>query len=202
MGKVRFCRAGTLQVLTFACLLGAAQASPVTIADQLALKTRGVRVDCPVAQCLTLPVVGELARLAVDAALGDTLLTPWRESGDTVSAEVKDGTGRAVVTLRQISDYGTRVEVSPSGQPVAQGQRVEYAGDLRMLFGYTRTGPLLARYQSKTAPLTTQGARAYLAVSDIRLWGCTVTPLVAGNVRVTCPYPNLGTLSADVPLAP
>lgn len=192
-------RAAALAAALLSCLVAA---SPATLADQLALQTHGVRVECPPVQCLTLPVTGELARLSVDAALGTSLLTPWRAADGAVTAEVKDGDGRAVVTLRQIGDYSTRVEVSAPGQAAQAGQRVEYAGDLRMMFGYTRTGPLLARYQGRTAPLTTQGARAYLAVTDLRLWGCAVAPLAAGMVRVTCPYPALGTLSADVPLAP
>lgn len=189
------------RVALAALLCGAAHASPATLADQLALKTRGVRVECA-AQCLTLPVPLELARLTVDVALGDALLSPWRAAPGEVVAEVRDGTGRATVTLRQLSEYSTRVEVAGPAAPGPTSQRVEYAGDLRMMFGMTRTGPLLVRYQGRAAPLTLEGARAYLDLDLLRRWGCAVTPRPPALVRVACPYPNIGTLYADVPPLP
>jgi hypothetical protein len=167
----------TLFTLLFTC--GLAQASSVTLADQLALATSAVRGACPVqvmagAECATADYSLSTVRSLVDIELFGKLTSPWRQlTPDAVTATTQGQT----VTLYSLSAFRTLLTVTAATAPAAQPTAPD--ADIWMLLGWNEKGDPRAALLAR---------------------GCTITPAGGNLSRVSCTFPNVGTLYTVVRL--
>lgn len=165
----------------FAFLLigSTASASSVTLADQLALATSAVRGACPVqvmagAECATADYSLSTVRSLVDIELFGKLTSPWRQlTPDAVTATTQGQT----VTLYSLSALRTLLTVTAATAPVAQPPAPD--ADIWMLLGWNEKGDPRAALLAR---------------------GCTITPAGGNLSRVSCAFPNIGTLYTVVRL--